>query len=89
MASGCAGEYTPVQRDQLDLSCMVDRAYSMAEWSMNGQSVASGPNASPNPSAPGATLSSTDAEGYDSTAADLAALDSMYTALSSFGLGQV
>lgn len=58
----------------------------MAEWSMNGQSVASGPIVSPGRGVP---MSGTDVEGCDTTAADLAALDSMYTALSSFGLHQV
>lgn len=56
----------------------------MAEWSMNGQSVASGPNASPDRGMPGNGV-----DGHATTAADLAALDSMYTALSSFGMNQV
>lgn len=56
----------------------------MAEWSMNGQSVASGPNASSDRGTPGNGV-----DGHATTVADLAALDSMYTALSSFGMNQV
>lgn len=64
---------------------MVDRAYSMAEWSMNG----SAPSASPERRGPGAGTLGHEVDAQETTAADLAALDSMYTALSSFGLNQV
>jgi hypothetical protein len=84
-----AGEYTPVQKDQLDLASMVDCAYSMADWSTNQSATASASFPSTVRSVHCPTPSATGPEQVDSTAADLAALDSMYTALSSLGFQQV
>jgi hypothetical protein len=82
-----AGEYAPVQQDQLDLSAMVDCAYSMADWSTNQSSA-------PFPAlTQGRTMHSTtsgrERDSQRAVAANLAALDSVYAALSSLGFQQV
>jgi hypothetical protein len=98
-ANQCAaGDYQPVQQDQLDLSCLVDCAYSMANWSMNHSTSKSTSLASPvrpTVSHGGAAARDSDLSpelpefSGELTAADLAALDSMYTALSTFGVPHV
>lgn len=82
-ACACAGEYTPVQQDQMDLASMVDCAFSMADWSTNHGATPSASYASPR-SGPGSSPAA-GLDAVDSTAAELRALDSMYTALSSLG----
>ena len=63
---------------------MVDSAYSMADWSMNPSSLATASHGSVSPAPP---ATSRDVE--NDTSAALAALDSMYTALSTLGFQQV
>lgn len=77
-------------RSPLDLSCMVDSAYSMADWSVKPTSTvatASYGSAGSRDTQPVAKARPADAE--RDTSATLAALDSMYTALSSLGFQQV
>jgi hypothetical protein len=78
-----AGDRAPVH-NPLDLSCMVDSAYSMADWSMNPSSLAKTSYASASPSMIGGQR-----ELERDNSATIAALDSMYTALSSLGFQQV
>ena len=83
---------------------MVDSAYSMADWSMNPSSLATAsynsvasrdaPSGNVGGGGSGSRASNTVSRGpareqEDSTSATLAALDSMYTALSSLGFQQV
>jgi hypothetical protein len=70
----------------MDLACMVDSAYSQANWSMARGSLATTASyASASPSVPASGPQESDQEG----SATLAALDSLYTALSSLGFQQV
>ena len=83
-AGARAGDYTPVQQDQMDLASMVDCAFSMADWSTNHGATPSASYASPRSVPTSSPATALDA--VDSTTAELRALDSMYTALSSLGL---
>lgn len=64
---------------------MVDSAYSQADWSVNPSSLATASYASASPSQPGPRAADLERD----NSATLAALDSMYTALSSLGFQQV
>lgn len=95
--SGAGESDTQPLQNPMDLSCMVDSAYSMADWSMNPSSLATASyNSAASRDAPfgNARNGHTDSvagarEADDSTTATLAALDSMYTALSALGFQQV
>lgn len=76
--------------DPLNLSCMVDSAYSMADWSVQPSTTPVAPRRRRSPSPQRRPQAgSHDADLENETSAALAALDSMYTALSSLGFQQV
>ena len=76
-------------RSPLDLSCMVDSAYSMADWSVKPASTATATASYGSAGSRDAQPARQKSGEERDTSATLAALDSMYTALSSLGFQQV